>query len=391
MSPALNTFKEYAAALSELRCPLAFVDLDLFDENAKALAARAGGLPIRVASKSIRSLALIQRVLKMRGFSGVLAYSGWEAVYLSKAHVRDIVVAYPIVDPSEINAVANELKAGSVITLMCDRVEHLEVLSKVAETNKVILPIALDLDLSTRMPGLHFGVRRSSIHDEGTLALFLTALLKFPMLNLRGVMGYEAQIAGVPDRDSVIRFLKKRSIRSISKRRIELVSQIKEAGHELRFVNGGGTGSVESTRLDSSVTELAAGSGLFAPTLFDGYDLFKHKPSAFYALRVTRKPVDTIATCFSGGYIASGSVGTEKAPRPVFPESLSLLPHEGAGEVQTPVTGQGARNLKIGDLVFFRHAKAGEYCERFNLIHLISRSKLLETVSTYRGEGLNFG
>ena len=46
----------------------------------------------------------------------------------------------------------------------------------------------------------------------------------------------------------------------------------------LRFVNGGGTGSIERTAAEPAVTEVAAGSGLFGPTLFDTYRAFKPAP-----------------------------------------------------------------------------------------------------------------
>ena len=391
MNSDATDYLRYSTVLQNQSTPCAFVDLDRFDENARALVQRAGNLKIRVASKSVRSLALLQRVLKIPGFHGILAYSGWEAIHLSNAGIDDIVVAYPIVQAKEIQAVAHEVKKGRSITLMVDRVEHLEILSKSLRQDALSIPIAIDMDMSTRLPAIHFGVRRSFIHDEASLSLLLKALKKFPELRLVGMMGYEAQIAGIPDQDVLMRFLKKRSIHSIASLRQKLVAQTKGEGHSLKFVNGGGTGSFESTRLDSSVTELAAGSGLFAPTLFDGYDLFQHKPSAFFALSVTRKPESNIATCFSGGYIASGAIDAKKAPTPVFPKGLKLLKHEGAGEVQTPVTGAAARKLHIGDFVFFRHAKAGELCERFNQLHLISGNQIVESVPTYRGEGCNFG
>jgi D-serine deaminase-like pyridoxal phosphate-dependent protein len=56
--------------------------------------------------------------------------------------------------------------------------------------------------------------------------------------------------------------------------------------------------------------------------------------------------------------------------------------------VQTPLTG--AHGLGIGDRVWFRHAKAGELCERFDRLHLIQGDRVVETVPTYRGEGRTF-
>jgi D-serine deaminase-like pyridoxal phosphate-dependent protein len=63
---------------------------------------------------------------------------------------------------------------------------------------------------------------------------------------------------------------------------------------------------------------------------------------------------------------------------------------EGAGEVQTPVVGAGADRLRVGDRVWFRHAKAGELCEHVNELHLVAGDKVTDVVPTYRGEGKTF-
>lgn len=371
--------------------PFAYVDLDLFDRNADALVARAGGIPIRVASKSIRSVALLRRVLARPGFSGVLAYRASEAVFLAENGISDIVVAYPTTEEVELAHVTEALRRGARITLMVDRIEHLKILSAAAAFGSTTIPFALDLDLSTPLPGLHFGVHRSWLNSTDRLDSLLAALPSHPELRFDGVMGYEAQIAGVDDASFAARFLKGWSWSRVASRRGERVARIRAAGYSPRFVNGGGTGSLERTRTDPSVTEFAAGSGFFAPTVFDGYRGFRHEPAAGFSLAVTRKPERRIATCFGGGYVASGSAGRNKLPTPYLPPDLELFSHEGAGEVQTPVGGAGAGNLKIGDSVFFRHAKAGELCERFDSLLLISGDQVVETVPTYRGEGKNFG
>ena len=179
------------------------------------------------------------------------------------------------------------------------------------------------------------------------------------------------------------------SARELAARRAEVVAAVRAVA-ALRFVNGGGTGSVERTAAEPAVTEVAAGSGLFAPTLFDAYRAFTPRPAAFFALPVVRRPAPGVATVLGGGYLASGAAGADRLPRPVLPAGLRLDRQEGAGEVQTPVTGEAAHALRIGDRVWFRHAKAGELCERFDAVHLIRGGAVVETVPTYRGEGKTF-
>jgi D-serine deaminase-like pyridoxal phosphate-dependent protein len=159
---------------------------------------------------------------------------------------------------------------------------------------------------------------------------------------------------------------------------------------ELEFVNGGGTGSLERTAADPVVTELAGGSGLYGPHLFDHYGTFTPRPAALFALPVVRRPGRGVVTVLGGGYLASGAADTLRLPVPTLPAGLRLDGREGAGEVQTPLIGAAADELRIGDRVWFRHAKAGELCERFAELHLVEGAAHAGTVPTYRGEGMTF-
>jgi D-serine deaminase-like pyridoxal phosphate-dependent protein len=218
-----------------------------------------------------------------------------------------------------------------------------------------------------------------------------------PALRLTGLMAYEAQIAGVGDKPAgrplygmAVRFMQGRSAAELAARRAAIVSAVR-AVTPLRFVNGGGTGSIERTAAEPAVTEIGAGSGLYQPSLFDSYRAFSGRPAALFALPVVRRPGHGVVTAFSGGFVASGPAGPSRLPRPFRPAGLRLDAQEGAGEVQTPLLGAAADGLRIGDRVWFRHAKAGELCERFNDLHLIDGTAVTATVPTYRGEGQAFG
>jgi D-serine deaminase-like pyridoxal phosphate-dependent protein len=186
-----------------------------------------------------------------------------------------------------------------------------------------------------------------------------------------------------------LRWIQRRSIAEIAQRRTAVVDAVRALA-PLEFVNGGGTGSVDRTAAEAAVTEVAAGSGLFGPTLFDAYRAFAPRPAALFALPVVRRPGPRAATVLGGGYPASGAPGRDRLPRPVMPKGLRLDRWEGAGEVQTPVLGPAADALRIGDRVWFRHAKAGELCERFDELHLVDGDRIVDVVPTYRGEGRTF-
>ena len=380
------------AATADLDPPFAVVDMPAYEANALDLVRRAKGKPIRLASKSIRVRHLIEQTLTRPGFAGVLAYSLAEANWLADHGQTDIVVAYPSTDRGAWHAlVADDARAGAV-TAMVDSVEQLDFVDDIlgAGAGHRLIRVALDLDASLRVGRLHLGTRRSPLHTPTEAADAAREIAKRPGFRLVGVMTYEGQVAGVPDTSPAVRVMKRASMRDLATRRRALVEAVR-AHAALEFVNGGGTGSLHATTDDPSVTELAAGSGLFGPSLFDGYAAFTPEPAALFALPVVRRAAPDIVTLFSGGYIASGPAGKARQPVPTYPGGLKLLGAEGTGEVQTPVRGDAARSLRVGDRVWMRHAKAGEMCERFDEVHLIGGEGGLETVPTYRGEGRNFG
>lgn len=377
--------------------PFAFVDMDMFNKNKEDILKRAGNKKIRIASKSIRCLSLIKNILSSNSiFQGVMCYHPLEAVYLSENGLDDLLIAYPIFHEQHISAICKEIKKRKSIIAMVDLTEHAVQLNHIAEQENCILPVCMDIDMSSDFGLLHFGVRRSKVTTTEQAMELFHQIKKLKNLRLEGIMGYEAQIAGVGDftdsalKNSILPILKKKSVKEIAKRRSEIVNRIQSEGHQLKFVNGGGTGSLETTIKESCITEITVGSGFYSPTLFDNYKNFHHLPAAAYSIEITRNPKPSVFTCYGGGYTASGSMEKNKLPKPYLPTGAKLIETEGAGEVQTPIVYNGEEKLKLGDPIFMRHAKAGELCERFNSLLLIANGKIIDEVKTYRGDGKCF-
>jgi len=399
-------------ATAGLDPPFAVVDLDAFWTNARDLHRRAGGKPIRLASKSIRCRELLKRALEFdAGVRGTLAYALPEALWLADHGFRDLVVAYPTVDRAALRALAARTDDAE-IAVMVDDVAQLELIEAAvrdargggppanrsgAAAAERPIRVCIDADASWRPLGgrVHIGVKRSPLHTPEQAAALAREIVARPALRLVGLMAYEAQIAGLGDRPPgrpllglALRAVQRASARELAERRAAIVAAVEAvAGADaIEFVNGGGTGSIESTAAEPAVTEVAAGSGLYGPTLFDAYSRFRPLPAALFALPLVRRPGRGVVTALGGGYLASGAGDRARLPRPVLPAGLRLDAREGAGEVQTPLLGAAADRLRIGDRVWFRHAKAGELCERFAELHLIEGDRVVETVPTYRGE-----
>jgi D-serine deaminase-like pyridoxal phosphate-dependent protein len=397
MSIAPKTYAYYRNIVKGKQFPLAYVDLDLFDANVTELATMAQGKTIRIASKSVRVPALLQRILKHSSvYQGLMCYSPREAVFLSQQGFDDLLMGYPAWNELDMLPIIDELKKGKTIILMIDRPEHITHLDRIARREGIRIPICMDMDMSTDLPGLHFGVWRSSVFGEKEAVALGTVIQQYANVELVAVMGYEAQIAGLGDNvpgqgamNAVVKLLKGRSVKEIAQRRKSIVAALTSMGFNLRIVNGGGTGSMNTTCSEPVVTEVTVGSGFFSPGLFDNYGHFKMQPSAGYAIEVVRQPKPNIYTCLGGGYVASGEIGKLKQPKVHLPIGATLIAQEGVGEVQTPISYSG-NELALGSPVFLRHSKAGELCEHFNKVHLISQGKIVDEVKTNRGFGEAF-
>ncbi|MCP4440075.1 MAG: amino acid deaminase/aldolase [Aureispira sp.] len=393
-----SQYEYYKNAFEGEELPFAFIDLDLFDKNVQDILPRAGQKKIRIASKSMRSVALMRRVLDAHEqYQGIMCYTAPEAVWLSEEGFDDLLVAYPTFQKKHIEAVAQQLQKGKQIYLMVDRVEHLDRINAIGEAMNTRILVCLDMDMSSKFIGIHFGVHRSSVNDLASTQKFVQKLKTCQYVKLVAAMGYEAQIAGLGDNvkgkgmmNMIIKKLKKSSIKEVAKRRAAIVELLTNEIGTMKIINGGGTGSLETTREEDVVTEVTVGSGFYSPTLFDSYTNFKHSPAAGFAIEIVRQPSEHIYTCLGGGYVASGAAGVDKVPQPYLPYGCKLDKNEMAGEVQTPIHYTSSYPIHIGDPIFMRHSKAGELCERFRELLLLQNGSIVGRVSTYRGDGQCF-
>ncbi|WP_435209284.1 amino acid deaminase/aldolase [Streptomyces sp. bgisy034] len=389
----------YDRATAHLDAPLAIVDLDAFDANAEDMRRRAGGKPIRVASKSVRCRALLERVLAKDGFAGLMSFTLAESLWLARSGFDDVLLAYPSADHAGFAELAGDPKLAAAVTVMIDDPAQLRLIDAARNGGREVVRVCLELDTSLKLLGgrVRVGARRSPLHSPAEVADMARTVVRRPGFQLVGIMAYEGHIAGVGDsvagrplRSRAVRLMQATARRELARRRAEVVRAVRAVAPDLEFVNGGGTGSVQFTAAEDAVTEIGAGSGLYVPRLFDNYTSFSGRPAALFAQPVVRRPGVGVVTVLGGGYPASGVAGPDRLPVPYLPEGLRYDPQEGPGEVQTPLLGSPADDLLLGDKVWFRHAKAGELCERFDALHLIEGDSVTATVPTYRGEGHTF-
>jgi D-serine deaminase-like pyridoxal phosphate-dependent protein len=402
-----EAWERFRRVLDGRRLPALVVDLDAFDRNlARHLdVLRGTGVALRPATKSVRVPALLGRLAE-RGegvVRGLMAYAVEEAAHLASLGLDDLLVAYPPWQRADLETAARLAAAGKTVAIAVDSAAAVDRLDEVARAHGTRVPVALCVDMSLRLAGgrVHVGVRRSPLHAPAEVLALARHVASRRGVVLDGLLMYEAQVAGLGDDDpgapvgnAVKAWLRRTSAAEVRSRRRAIVEALRDADLPLRFVNGGGTGSLDRTSAERGVvTEVTAGSGFFKPHLFDRFrdrHVRALEPACFFALEVTRVPGPSFVTCLGGGYVASGTPGEDKVPLPWLPGGLALLAHEAAGEVQTPLAVPGGVTVSPGDPVLFRHAKAGEVAERFAEALLVSGERVVDVAPTYRGQGRCF-
>jgi D-serine deaminase-like pyridoxal phosphate-dependent protein len=384
------TYDRYRRAIAGEPLPLAIVDLDAVDANVDALAqiVRPSKKALRFATKSIRCPELVRYAMTRLGpiARGLMTFTASETAWLASQGHDDLLLAYPTAHPRDAALVAEANARGARAAVVVDDAAHVDAMDAAARARGTKIPVVIDIDLSYRPLGnVHVGVRRSPIRTvEQAVALAHHATAR-SHVELLGLMGYEAQIAGVPDLGPsgvAVRAMKRRSRVHVEAIRRALADAIHP-----RLFNGGGTGSLAWASAEPWLTEVTAGSGVLASHLFDRYRGLSLSPAAFFALQVVRAPARGIVTCHGGGYVASGEAGASRLPVPALPSGCKLLGLEGAGEVQTPVVLPRGVRVAIGDPIFFRHAKAGELAEHFREYVFVRNDRIVGRAPTYRGLG----
>ena len=400
LTPA-KRLERYEAAFAGIDAPFAFVDLDAMWSNSADMLRRSAGKPIRVASKSLRCRALLRTILERdAGYQGLLTFTLPETLWLARNGFTNLVVAYPASGRAslhELSVLTAENPAGAPV-LMVDSIEHLDLIESAVGDVAAPIRVCLDFDASFWTAGerLKIGPKRTPIRTTEQARRLAQAIVARRGLTLVGMMSYEGHIAGVGDKIAgkrvkslVIARMQQASYAELCERRAAAVAAVMQIA-PLEFVNAGGTGDLERVATEPAMTEATAGSGFYAPTLFDNYSGFRLQPAAIFAQPVSRRPGPGIVTALGGGYLASGPGAKDRMPSPYLPQGLALDAMEGTGEVQTPLRGKAADDLRIGDNVYFRHTKAGELCERFNNLFLLEGNQIVDEVPTYRGEGQCF-
>src|SRR5690625_3052583 len=155
----MMSYEAIRDALRTTEKPCAFIHIESLEQNINTILQMADDQPIRIASKSIRSVDVLKKIMSYSDqFQGIMCFTAKEAIYLYEQGFNDLLVAYPTWDEKNLRQVCRLVNDGATITLMIDSVAHINRLETIAKEENGTFLVAVDIDLSSSFPGLHFGV-----------------------------------------------------------------------------------------------------------------------------------------------------------------------------------------------------------------------------------------
>ena len=220
---AAGELERLRRAFEGREAPFAFVDLDAMWSTAEDMLRRAAGKPIRVASKSVRCRELLERILARDGFRGLMTFTLPESLWLAEHGFSNMLLAYPTADRSGLARVS-----GGEPVLMVDSEAQLDLIPGPAR-------VCIEVDLSYELPGgrVKVGAKRSPVRTPEEAGALAREIVRRDGVELVGVMGYEAHIAGLGDKPpgprlkgAAIRALQSKSAAEIASRRAAVVEAV---------------------------------------------------------------------------------------------------------------------------------------------------------------------
>ncbi len=393
-------------ALADLEAPLAYVDLDAFDANGAALARAAGSQPVRIATKSLRCDALIDRAIGLEEqFRGAMAFTIDEALHLAARGIDDVLIGYPSAEPGPLARLAawTAQRPDHRLRPMVDATEQLDRIAAAARAAGTEVAVCVDLDASWRPAGARGPAIGRSAHrcaPPSRCSRSSAMPRRTEGVRVDALMAYDGQVAGVGDappgrplRSRAIQLMQRQSLEDLYDRVPRIVAAVERelaSDGGLRLVNVGGTGSLSRMRDLTAATELTAGSASTPPALFDAYRHLDLQPAAFFVLPWCGAPGRAPSPC------SAAATSPRVRPGPIACRCPSS--RRACGSIATRAPARCRRRSRARPRApsesatawRFRHARLASSASGSRALHLVRGSELHGTVPTYRGAGLTF-
>ena len=372
--------------------------------NAEAMLARAGGKPIRVASKSVRCRALLEAILRRdERFAGLMTYTLPETLWLAEQGFEDLLLAYPTADAGALGELALRSAAnpGGAPIVMVDCVEHLDAIESVLGAGAAPVRVCIDVDASWWALGGRIKVGAEALAGPhrragGRAGAGDRAAAADRARRADGLRGPDrrASATGRPGgacaapRSASCSAARPPSWPSGGRRS----SPRSASSPSCEIVNGGGTGSLELTGAEDAVTEVDRRLRLLRPRpLRPLQPLHASPPRPASRCRSSASPRREVATALGGGYLASGSGDAARLPVPVAAAGPRARPRggrrRGADAAARRRRRRASRSATASTCATPRRASSASASTPSTWS---KASEIVDVVPTYRGEGQAF-
>lgn len=372
MSQALNS--------AGLGTPTLVIDKTRLQANVAQVVQNIGGrMPLRIVAKSLPSLALLDEVRAGAKTDRLMVFSLPQLLQLSRAD-SDFLLGKPM----PVAAAARyyrEVKtppAPHKLQWLIDTPQRLAQYSELARQLKRPLGVSFEIDV-----GLH----RGGIDSPQTMVEMLTLLRQEPLLEWRGLMGYDAHVTKIPD----VAGSRQRALDHARSTYAAYARQVQEAlGERAKEAVFNAAGSPTYRLYDGSgiENELSVGSAMVKGADFDTPLLEDLVPAVFIATPVLKAPAefrmpkgveaigDMVRLWDRNQQRAYFIYGGNWLADPVSPAGLASSGLYGTSSNQQMLVGSGLQNLAVDDWVFFRPRQSEAVLQQFGDIAVLEHGKI---------------
>jgi 3-hydroxy-D-aspartate aldolase len=354
-------------ARADLNTPFLALDAAALRYNIAAMAgfARSRGMALRPHAKTHKSLDIARLQLEA-GAVGICCAKLGEAEIFAAGGVTSILITSPVVGAGAIARLMTLAAQNIDLRIVVDSIGNVQAIGREAARHGITLGILIDID-----PGFH----RTGVVDGAQALQVAEAVCSFPGLKLAGVQFYCGTQQHIQDYAERLAVMK-----GLTARLVSVLETLRNAGHKVPIVSGGGTGTHEIDAGLGVLTELQAGSYTVMDDQYDDCVLRANGDKPFRnALSVEARVVSANLAGLATVDAGLKAFATEGAPPRVLehPYEAATFVFRGDehGHIVLPA---GSNGLTVGAMVRLSIPHCDPTINLYDAFHVMEDGQLVD-------------